>query len=63
MLKSLNLSENEISVLDDLHRTMPQYLQDLNIGSNVITDLRQVIDNMILVVWTFGSFFLYCKDC
>ncbi|VDO21360.1 unnamed protein product, partial [Brugia timori] len=41
VLKILILNDNGISTLDDLHRTMPQYLQDLDIGANVITDLRE----------------------
>lgn len=43
VLKTLNLNNNEISTLDELHRTMPQCLQDFDIGANVITDLREVI--------------------
>ncbi|EJW83925.1 hypothetical protein WUBG_05166 [Wuchereria bancrofti] len=41
VLRILNLNDNGISTLDELHRTMPQYLQDLDIGANVITDLRE----------------------
>nr|CDP97238.1 Bm10231, isoform f [Brugia malayi] len=41
VLKILILNDNGISTLDDLHRTMPQCLQDLDIGANVITDLRE----------------------
>uniref|UniRef100_A0A0R3RFR7 Leucine-rich repeat-containing protein 49 n=1 Tax=Elaeophora elaphi TaxID=1147741 RepID=A0A0R3RFR7_9BILA len=40
-LKALNLNDNGISTLDELQRTMPQCLQDLDIGANVITDLRE----------------------
>ncbi|VDK77088.1 unnamed protein product [Litomosoides sigmodontis] len=41
VLKTLNLNDNEINTLDELRRTMPQYLEDLDIGANVITDLRE----------------------
>ncbi|KAM3715842.1 Centrosomal protein of [Dirofilaria immitis] len=41
VLRILNLNDNQISALDELHRTMPQCLQDLDIGANVITDLRE----------------------
>uniref|UniRef100_A0A8R1TUL3 RING-type domain-containing protein n=1 Tax=Onchocerca volvulus TaxID=6282 RepID=A0A8R1TUL3_ONCVO len=41
VLRILNLNGNKISTLDELHRTMPQCLQDLDIGANVIIDLRE----------------------
>uniref|UniRef100_A0A915PT94 Uncharacterized protein n=1 Tax=Setaria digitata TaxID=48799 RepID=A0A915PT94_9BILA len=41
VLKTLNLNNNEISTLNELHRTMPQCLQELDIGANMITDLRE----------------------
>ncbi|OZC08909.1 hypothetical protein X798_03996 [Onchocerca flexuosa] len=41
VLRILNLNGNKISTLDELHRTMPQCLQDLDIGANIIIDLRE----------------------
>lgn len=43
LLRTLNLHGNEISVLSELNRTMPQCLEHLDIGGNVITDLREVL--------------------
>ncbi|VDN06444.1 unnamed protein product [Thelazia callipaeda] len=40
-LKTLIVHDNKISTLSNVGRTIPLYLQDLDIGANVIIDLRE----------------------
>ncbi|VDN19395.1 unnamed protein product [Gongylonema pulchrum] len=43
LLRTVNLHANQISSLSEIHRTMPQYLENIDIGENLITDLREAI--------------------